>query len=248
MRHMICIGVSLVGLCGGVHWAAAGEKTERFDKEPDWEGQNNRATVPEKRVVKQNFGYSRTANAGGGAGEIGGLITPAAETAYYARKIPAKTFADKLTASGKLNCTGRKFHAIVGFFNSATVNEWRTPSTVSLRLYGRGDFFYAYVEYCTAKWRAGGDSPGGFATVRDPATGRESFKGFRTGKVYDWSITYDPAGNNGAGAVTVKLGDETAVCHLDAGHKADGATFDRFGMMPVLKSPDDAGEVWLDDV
>jgi len=44
----------------------------------------------------------------------------------------------------------------------------------------------------------------------------------------------------------VKLGEETAECHLDAGHKADGATFDRFGIMPVLKSPDDGGEVWLE--
>jgi hypothetical protein len=48
--------------------------------------------------------------------------------------------------------------------------------------------------------------------------------------------------------VTVTLGGETAVCHLDAGHKADGAAFDRFGLLPVLKSADGGGEVWLDDV
>jgi hypothetical protein len=46
----------------------------------------------------------------------------------------------------------------------------------------------------------------------------------------------------------VTLGGETAVCHLDAGHKADGATFDRFGLLPVLKSVDGGGEVWLSDV
>ena len=61
---------------------------------------------------------------------------------------------------------------LIGFFNSGMVNEWRTPNTVALRLLGRGDVFYAYVEYTTGKWRAGGDSPGGFATVKDEKTGR----------------------------------------------------------------------------
>src|SRR5688572_21863958 len=39
------------------------ERTERFDKDPGWDGQNNRATG-EKRTIKQDFGYSRTAHAG----------------------------------------------------------------------------------------------------------------------------------------------------------------------------------------
>ena len=34
-----------------------------------------------------------------------------------------------------------------------------TPNSVALRLYGRGDVFYAFVEYATGRWRAGGDSP-----------------------------------------------------------------------------------------
>jgi hypothetical protein len=153
-----------------------------------------------------------------------------------------------MTASGRLACTGRAFHTVVGFFRADTLNEWRTPNTVSLRLYGRGDVFYAYVEYCTAKWRAGGDSPGGFATVRDPMTGKVKPKGFPTGVPHAWSLTYDPTGNNGTGSVTVTLAGQTAVCHLDPGHKADGATFDRFGLVPVLKSADGGGEVWLDDL
>src|SRR5262249_18910765 len=110
------------------------------------------------------------------------------------------------------------------------------------------DVFYAYVEYATARWRAGGDSPGGFATVRDEKTGRTRLRGFRTGASLDWSIRYDPKGNNGAGAVTVTLGGETAVCNLAPGHQADRATFNRFGLMPVMKSAAGAGEVWLDDV
>jgi hypothetical protein len=229
-------------------WAAGKEKTERFDKDPGWEGVNNRASVPDKRTIRQDFGYSRTANAGGKVGEIGGLISPAAEPAWYARKLDPVTFDDSLTASGRLVCKSRQFHVLVGFFNSKTVNEWRTPNTVSLRLLGRGDVFYAYVEYCTGTWRAGGDSPGGFATVRDEKSGKMELRGFRTGVSYEWTLRYDPKGNKGSGSVTVTLGKETAICHLDPGYKSDGAKFDRFGLMPVLKSADSGGEVWLDDV
>jgi hypothetical protein len=239
---------AVVLACWVAGWAAADERTERFDKDPGWDGRNNRATTPEKRTVRQDFGYSRTANVGGKPGEVGGFITPAAEAAYYARKIEKKTFGDPLSASGTLLCKGREFHLLVAFFNAGTVNEWRTPNTVALRLLGRGDVFYAYVEYCTTKWRAGGDSPGGFATVKNPATGRVELRGFKTGVAHKWSLKYDPAGNKGGGSVTVTLGGETAVCHLDAGHKADGAAFDRFGLLPVLKSADGGGEVWLDDV
>jgi hypothetical protein len=228
--------------------AAAEERTEGFDKDPGWDGHNNRAAVPEKRTIRQDFGYSRTANAGGKPGEIGGFITPAAETAYYARKIEPKSFATPLSASGTLVCKGRGFHTLIGFFHSGTVNEWRTPNTVALRLLGRGDVFYTYVEYTTAKWRAGGDSPGGFATVKNPTTNRVELRGFKNDVAHPWSIKYDPAGNNGGGSVTVTLGGETAICHLDAGHKADGAAFNRFGLLPVLKSADGGGEVWLDDV
>lgn len=240
--------LSVAGIIAIAVCCAAEERTERFDKDPGWDGHNNRATTPEKRTVRQDFGFSKTANAGGKVGEIGGFISPAAEPAYYARKIDAKTFGDSLSASGTLLCKGPSCHLLVGFFNADTVNEWRTPNTVSLRLLGRGDVFYAYVEYCTSKWRAGGDSPGGFATVKNAKTDRIELRGFKTGVAHKWSITYDPAGNKGGGSVTVTLGGETAVCHLDAGHKSDGATFNRFGLLPVLKSADGGGEVWLDDV
>lgn len=240
------LGGALV-LLGAVACAVrAEERTEKFDKDPGWDGMNNRAK-PEKRTVRQDFGYSRTANAGGKLGEIGGFITPAAESAYYGKKIEKKTFDDPLSASGTLVCKG-PVHLLVGFFSSDTVNEWRTPNTISLRIQGRGDVFFAYVEYCTSKWRAGGDSPGGFATLKDAKTGRTTLRGFKVGAVLAWAIKYDPTGNKGSGAVTVTLGEETAVCHLDAGHKADGATFNRFGLLPVLKSADSGGEVWLDDV
>jgi hypothetical protein len=228
---------------------AAQERAERFDKDPAWDGYNNRAAASESRTIRQDFGYSRTAHAGRAVGEIGGFLTPAAEPAYYAKKIPNKTFRDPLTASGTLACDGRPVHVLIGFFNAGTLNEWRTPNTIALRISGRGDVFYAWLEYATERWRAGGDSPRGFPTVPDPKTGRPQLQGFAAkGAVHTWSLRYDPAGNDGNGVVTATIGDVTAVCHLDTGHKADGAAFNRFGLLNVMKHADAGGAIWLDDV
>jgi hypothetical protein len=242
---MVCI---IILLQTGIA-ATAAERTEHFDKDPGWHGHNNRANSPAPRVIRQDFGFSPTAHAGGAPGEMGGFITAAAESAYYAMEIPTRSFNDGLSATGKLVCAARQFHVLVGFFNAGTLNEWRTPNSIALRLQGRGQVFYAYVEYCTGRWRAGGDSPGGFAQVRDEATARMRLKGFPSGATeHRWSLRYDPEGNGGHGSIMVTLDDETAVCHLDPGHKADGATFNRFGLLNVMKSADDGGEVWLDDL
>jgi hypothetical protein len=227
----------------------AEERTQRFDRDPDWDGHNHRSLVPPVRAIRQDFGLSKTSHAGGKPGEIGGFITPAAEPAYYAQKLETKTFNDPLTASGTLACTGRQFHVLIGFFNTETLNEWRTPNTIVLRIAGRGDVFYAWLEYATQRWRAGGDDPKGFPTEHDPETGRDRLKGFAAkGAVHRWSLQYDPKGNNGRGVVTASIGEVKAVCHLADGHKADGATFNRFGLLNVMKSADDGGELWLNDV
>src|SRR5262249_5249439 len=51
-------GTAVLACClaGG---ATGKERVERFDKDPGWEGHNNRSTVPEKRTVRQDFGYSK---------------------------------------------------------------------------------------------------------------------------------------------------------------------------------------------
>jgi hypothetical protein len=247
--HLLRLGALLFVLLVGVRSGAADERTERFDRDPGWDGYNNRATTPKPRTIKQDFGYSRTAHAGGKIGEMGGFISAAAEPAYYAKKITEKSFDGVLSASGTLACTGGKFHVLIGFFNSGTLNEWRTPNTIALRLSGRGEVFYAWLEYATARWRAGGDAPQPFPTQQDPRTGRTRPKGFSAkGVVYRWSLVYDPKGNNGAGVLTATIGEHKAVCHLQAGHKADGARFNRFGLLNVMKHADGGGEVWLGDV
>jgi hypothetical protein len=229
--------------------APAEDRVERFDRDPAWDRVNNHAAVPEPRVIRQDFGYSRTAHAGGQPGEIGGFLSPAAEPAYYAKSIPVATFDEALSATGTLAMDGGPTHALIGFFNAGTLNEWRTPSTIALRISGRGDAFYAWVEYATARWRAGGDEPRGFPRRRDATSGRAEPIGFAArGAVHRWSLRYDPAANGGRGVVTATIDDQTAVCHLLEGHKADGATFNRFGVLDVMKSGDTGGALWIDDL
>ena len=128
-------------------------KTETFDADPGWDGRNNRATDPAPRQIVQNFGFnSSSTNAGGSAGEIGGFITPAGEPAFYGKVITPTSFSNLLSASGILNVPQGGGHTLIGFFNADNVNEWRTPNTIALRIYGRGTYFHAYLEYGTGLW------------------------------------------------------------------------------------------------
>jgi hypothetical protein len=250
-RFALAAAVAYVSVFVAASLATAEERHESFDRDPGWDGHNHRATTPAPQRVVQDFGYSATRHCGGDKpGEIGGLMTPAGETAYYARRISRSTFENRLRASGKLACDGRNFHVLVGFFNPETAKGWRTPGSIVLRLYGRGDAFYAYVEYCTSRWRAGGDRPGGFATVDDPERpGKQQLRGFRSqGEVHTWSLEYDPDGNGGGGNIVATIDGQRAVCHLDLGHKADGAVFTHFGLLNIPKLFDGGGELWLDDI
>jgi hypothetical protein len=247
---ILCFVMSIAAGVQGWQGATI-QRTASFDRDPGWDGHNNRIATPAPRTVRQDFGYSRTAHAGGNVGEIGGFVSPAAEPAYYAKRIPTKTFNDTLTASGTLviaakgNLDDGAGNTLIGFFNADTLNEWRTPNTIAFRANGRGEVFHAHLEYATSKWRAGGDY---FGAV-DPATGKKPIKGIPSGNVaHKWSLKYDPHGNNGEGSITLTLDGETITQNLGPGHKADGATFNRFGLLNVMKSADTGGNIYLDDV
>jgi hypothetical protein len=233
----LALSCMVSALAGSTHGQALLLKTETFDADPGWDGRNNRATDPSPRQILQNFGFSgSSSNAGGSAGEIGGFITPAGEPAFYGKAITPASFSDPLSASGILNVPQGGGHTLIGFFNADTVNEWRTPNTIALRIYGRGTYFYAYLDYGTGLWRAGGGSFGGEAAIPSGAAS------------YPFSLNYDPAGAGGLGTVNATLGSYSAIMTLDSGHKADGAVFNRFGILNVMKSADDPGQVWLDNV
>lgn len=167
-------------------------KTEHFDRDPGWDGHNNRLAPQKPVLVKQDFGYSNASHTGGATGEIGGFISPAAEPSYYAKVLPAKTLDDALSASGRLTVAEGSSHVLIGFFNASTINDWRTPNTLALRINGRGKTFHAYVDYATRRWRAGGGRFGPF----DAAKGRKLPHEFVSGAtIHTWSLTYDPSGD-----------------------------------------------------
>jgi len=226
-------------------WATtmAEQRHESFDKDPGWDGHNNRSIRAE--LIRQDFGWSPgTTNASGTTGEIGGLITPAAEPAYYAKRFPTRTFNDVLSASGTVKVEKGAGHTLIGFFDARTLNEWRTPNTIALRIQQRGDVFHCHLEHCTSKWRAGAGIIGRYDKARD----RMEPKELPCGRVYAWSLKYDPDGNAGGGVVTATLDGETASFEMGPGHKADGAEFNHFGVVNVMKQFDGGGTLWLDDV
>lgn len=225
-------------------------RTQSFDHDPGWEGINNRsAREREPIIVRQDFSFSPgTSHTGGkAAGEMGGFISPAGEAAFYGKAIEPASLDKPLAASGTMMIGKGGTHLLLGFFNHRTLNEWRTPNTVAIRINSRGEIFFAYIEYCTAKWRAGGDTTP-FPHTTGPQTGRWNLLGFPCEKPLPWSLKYDPAGNGGKGVITATIGSAQAICNLDTAHKSDGAAFDRFGIVNIIKSVDSGSEVWFDDI
>src|SRR5215213_2302201 len=97
----------VVGICLVTGFGARGADelqpaltVEQFEKDPGWEGHNNRVVPKSLKTVEQNFGHSATNFAGNAAGEIGGRIWRCSTPASYADKIAAKTLNDRLSASG----------------------------------------------------------------------------------------------------------------------------------------------------
>ena len=221
-------------------------REENFDQEPaGWEGVNNRNAHFAPKTVTQDFGYSAsTRHAGGQPGEIGGKINPAGEAAYYGYRLPNPLTLDApSSASGKIFVARGPNHFLLGFFNADTLNEWRTPNTLAARINGRGDGFHCHVEYCTSRWRCGAGVIG--KIVRGQRIEAAEIPG---GQVYEWQIAYNPKGAEDSGLLTFTLDGKTATCPVLKEHRADGATFTHFGLLPIPKTWDSAGEVWIAEV
>ena len=67
------------------------------------------------------------------------------------------------------------------------------------------------------------------------------------GKVFDWSLVYDPAANDGNGAIRVTLGKESVTLALKPGQKAQGARLDRFGLF-TSTAGGQMVKIYLDDL
>jgi hypothetical protein len=126
---------------------------------------------------------------------------------------------------------------MVAFFNTNTINEWRTPNSLGARINGRGETFHCHLEYCTSRWRAGA----GVVGLIVPGE-RIDAKNLPSAKWYAWRIDYKP------GRCVMTLDGDKAEMDIPKDHMADGAIFTHFGILSLIKTWDSPSDIWIDDV
>jgi lysophospholipase L1-like esterase len=246
-------------------------KTESFDSDPGWEGHNNRLPPEKPLVVRQDFGHSPTNHAGATPGEVGGHIQRSTTPAQYAAEIPAKTLAEPFSASGSFAVTASEGGAGVffGFFHSKQPGgSGRPVGSLGLDF----DFEGSGGRLATRLITARNQTCGTFITPYLPGKFRPT-PIRKDGTRYHWTLAYDPQGADGKGqfTYTMRSGDHlsedygtlpaeseveaqarfpnttTFVIDLTPGFKEQGTSFDRFGLINMMKSGG-AASIYFDDL
>jgi len=236
-------GLVLIGVLPTARADDVARVREDFGRDPGWEGRN--AVAPPSACVEkvQDFGFSATRHAGGSVGEVGGRIWRSLTPAYYAKKITARTLNDRLHASGRFSVTHSDSSSgvLIGWFHSAS-RGWRTPNSLVFRIDGETGCFRVFFEYGTQTWKTGGGTTfeGPYQTTKTPMIPAD-------GRTHAWSLDYEPAGAGGNGEIILVLDGQRYVAPLEKGHKAEGAVFDRFGILNVQNSGNSL-TLWLDDL
>ncbi len=205
---------------------AADQVTEDFSKDPGWEGRKNVLPPGKRKKTRQDFGWRRTNHTGLGPGEVGGRCSRSLTPAWYAKVLEKPlTLEDRISASGTFALTQDDGGSgvLVGFFNKDS-RGWRTPQSLAFRLDGNGGRAWVFYEYGTRNWLTGGG--GCFEGEQYQKTPTKPMPA--DGRPHTWSLAYDP---KGAGELTFTLDGKPYALPLAHGHKADGATFDRFGIL-----------------
>lgn len=226
----------------GLTAGSPGLKSENFDKDPGWEGFNNRIKPEKSALITQDFGYSATGFAAKSPGEIGGLIARASVPAWYADKIAPRTLDEPLTATGTfaLTRTGGGGGLFFGWFNShQTEGTGRALAALGLDIGTEKIGAGLHVRLHTSE----NQSCGMAITPKHDGTSRAPLR--NDGTRYSWSLNYDPAANDGKGRVTFTIRAntpspepferQTFTLDLPDGYRKQGTTFDRFGLMNKTK-------------
>lgn len=198
-------------------------RNQNFSKDPNWDASGNRTTYKTSLVAgAHDFGFSNTSYAGGKPGEIGGTFWRTRPFAYYADRIGPLTFNDHLEARGKVVLTvgAPDSDMFIGWFNSSSTNRTTDPSD-------SGDFLGIHVGGPT---RVGHYFQPSITTAEGFKQQSKSGPVLEPGKVYDWSLSYDPIAENNFGAIRVTLGNESVTLPLKKGIKTKTGTFNRFGL------------------
>jgi hypothetical protein len=197
-------------------------RAQDFARDPNWISSGSRRTYQSADVSgAHDFGFSQTDHAGGKPGEVGGTFWRAEKPwGCYADKLTPLSFNDRLEARGKviLKSGGPDADMCFGWFSAGSddVKEY-----LGIHVGGPTRIGHAF----TPVFR-----------VNEQLRGRaEAAPVMMPGKACDFSIIYDPAANNGDGAITAMLAGESVTHHLKPGQKAKAtdARFDRFGVFTV---------------
>jgi hypothetical protein len=68
------------------------------------------------------------------------------------------------------------------------------------------------------------------------------------GRLYDFTILYDPEGNSGNGSLRVTLDNQVGTLLLPSGRKEENASLDRFGICNMQDNNGKYSIVYLDDL
>ena len=199
---------------------------EDFSVDPQWESYRSLLLPNPLPVTRQDFG-TRTLPTGAA---IGGWVQRSLTPAWFGKVISTCTLTNKLSASGKFSVTNDAGGSgvLFGWFNE-TSRGWRTPNSMAFRIDGNGGRYWVFYEYGTRNWLTGGG--GCFEGDRYQTTPTKPFPA--DGTTHTWSLSYDPAGENGQGVMTFVIDGKTYTQTLLPGHKEDGAEFNRFGIFNV---------------
>ncbi len=201
-----------------------------FDEEGDWVGRDNRTEFTE-RVVRpyHDYGYVAPDDDAGQPGSIGGLIWRDEEPSYYADSIGRLTLDEPLYAEGTIRflASGADSAVYIGWFDSASKQnkaepeyEARQQNYLAILLEGPsrvGHYFRPGYGTTTG---------GGSNAERGPLLPMDDNE-------HAWTLRYDPQATDGRGAIHVTLDAQRVSLALREGDRAEGATFDRFGLFNI---------------
>src|SRR5581483_4207298 len=213
-------------------------------------------------TVVQDFGYSKTHFAGQAAGELGGRVTRASAPAYYADKIGPVTLDQPLSAAGTFALTKTTPGAGIffGFFRAEQPGAGGRP-TASLGL--DFDCEHSGARLAVRLITRRNQSCGTFVTPFLPGKFRPT-PIRNDGTRYAWKLDYDPQAAGGRGRFTFTLHSDAHKpgelekadlpeshkqearirfpsttsfgVDLPPGYRQQGATFDHFGLMNMMKA------------
>ncbi len=214
-------------------------QAQDFSTDPGWVGAGNRVSFEDREVTgAHDFGYSaKTSHAGGAAGEVGGALWRSGEFGYYADRIGPLNLEQRLVARGKVRLVtaGPDSDMRLGWFNSAAKDK------------GAGDAENFVGIHVGGPTRIGHYFIPAYATAQGSKGKVEKGPVLTPGKLFDWSLIYDPAANGGQGEMRVTLGTQSVTLALKRGQKAKGAQLDRFGLF-TSTAGGQMVKIYLDDL